>query len=256
MRKVPDASLERLAEIREGKASPSPVGLASVIQSGLARTQLTPAGLFASRTGFVPSELDLTLLKALEHGDVSPGREWQSNLRGNLCWAPGAFLSRFEQCGLATRAPILDGYCYFRATDAGRDLAVEMNTRFGEGWAPDPSLCGKRRAPSPTAPADPGARPKGRSSTPRIVFGRVLTQPDAFYSARDRRTVVVAVESHSAAKGRHRDILGELMKIGRGATIWQPCRALSARIPKNAKDVYRADLREAKARLMEVLKNG
>ena len=52
MRKLPNASLVRLAEIREGKPASSPVGLASVIQAGLAHAQPTPAGLFASRTGF------------------------------------------------------------------------------------------------------------------------------------------------------------------------------------------------------------
>ncbi len=89
----------------------------------------------------------------------------------------------------------------------------------------------------------------------RIVFGRVLTQPDAFHSASDRRTVVVAHEWHSAAKGRRRDVLGELVKIGRGSAVWEPCKALRAHIPKGAKDVYRADLRAAKARIREVLQN-
>ena len=91
---------------------------------------------------------------------------------------------------------------------------------------------------------------------PRIVFAPVLTLPHAFHSRLDRRTVVVAHEWHSAANSRRREAPGELMKIGRGETIWEPCRALSARIPKNAKDVYRADLREAKARLRGVLQNG
>ncbi len=256
MRSLPYASIERLVEIRDRKPAASPVGLASVIRSGLARTQLTPAGLFASRTGFVPSELDLTLLKALERGCVLSGREWQSDLQGNLRWAPDAYLRRFEQHGLAVHTRIQDNYYDFQATDACRDLAVEMNTRFGEGWARDPSLCGRRIHQLPTAPPDPGAQPKDRSPMPRIVFGRVLTQPDAFYSANDRRTVVVALESYSAAKGRHRDILGELTKVGRSSAIWAPCKDLRARIPKDAKDVYRSDLRAAKARIREVLQNG
>ena len=256
MRKLPDASIARLIEIRDGKPAPSPVGLASVIQRGLARSMLTPAGLFASFTGFVPSELDLTLLKALERGDVSPGREWQSDLQGNLCCAPDAFLSRFEQRGLAVRTRIRNNCCYFRPTEAGRDLAVEMNTRFAEGWAGDPSLCGRRIDRSPTAPPDLGTRPKGRSSMPRIVFGRVLTQPDAFHSARDRRTVVVSLESHTAANGRRRDVLGELVKVGRSSAIWAPCKELSARIPKDARNIYRSNLRAAKARIREVLQNG
>lgn len=90
----------------------------------------------------------------------------------------------------------------------------------------------------------------------RIVFGRVLTQRDAFHSARDRRTVVVAHEWHSAAKGRCRDVLGELAKIGRGSAVWEPCKVLRAHLPKGTKDIYRADLRAAKARIREELQDG
>ena len=90
----------------------------------------------------------------------------------------------------------------------------------------------------------------------RIVFGRVLTQPDAFDSARDRRTVVVAHERRSAAEGRCRDVLGELAKTGRGSAVWEPCKVLRAHLPKGAKDIYRAELRAAKARIREELQNG
>ncbi len=137
MRSLPYASIERLVEIRDRQPAASPVGLASVIRSGLARTQLTPAGLFASRTGFIPSESELTLLKALAQDSVFPTHGWWTDRSGTLLDAPGSVLSRFERCGLAKQQ---DDRSPFRATDAGRELAAEMEERFGKGWAPDGSF--------------------------------------------------------------------------------------------------------------------
>ncbi len=94
MRKLPNASLSRLAEIREGKPAASPVGLASVIQAGLAHAQPTPAGLFASRTGFAPSVHELALLHALEHGVVWPTKGWRSDRSGIRVSLPRSRVSK------------------------------------------------------------------------------------------------------------------------------------------------------------------
>lgn len=143
MRSLPYASIERLVEIRDRKPAASPVGLASTIRSGLARTQLTPAGLFASRTGFIPSEPELTLLKALAHNSVSPTHGWRTDRSGTLLDAPGSVLSRFERCGLAKQQ---DGHSRFRATDAGRELAAEVTTHFDNRWGSHvPPSCRRRK---------------------------------------------------------------------------------------------------------------
>ncbi len=145
MRRPPNASLARLAEIREGKPAASPVGLASVIQAGLAHAQPTPAGLFASRTGFAPSVHELAPLHALEHGVVWPTKGWRTDRSGTLLDAPGAVLGRFEQSGLAARTRQQDEHCSFRSTDAGQELVAETVARFGNGWASDASPSSRRR---------------------------------------------------------------------------------------------------------------
>ena len=142
MRSLPYASIERLVEIRDRKPAASPVGLASVIRSGLARTQLTPAGLFASRTGCMPSESELTLLKALMHDSVSPTHGWRTDRSGTLLDAPGSVLGRFERCGLAKQQ---DDHSPFRATDAGNELAAEMTAHFDNRWGSHvPRSCRRR----------------------------------------------------------------------------------------------------------------
>ena len=137
MRKLSDASFARLAEIRDSSPAASPVGLTSIIRSGLARAQLTPAGLFASRTGFIPCKSELTLLKALERGVVWKSRGWRTDASGHLCDAPDTVLNRFEQHGLASVDRRKGNTLPYRATDAGRELVTEMVARFGEYWTPD-----------------------------------------------------------------------------------------------------------------------
>ena len=144
MRKLPDASLARLCEAHDGEPPAAPTGLAPVIRSGQAQLHLTPAGLFALRTGFAPSALELTLLDALVRGIVRLTNAWRTDERGRLRDAPGIILGQFRRCGLAARGRKKGTAVPHHAADAGRELAAEMVARFGEGWASDPSLCGKR----------------------------------------------------------------------------------------------------------------
>ncbi len=140
MRKLPNDSIERLSEAHDGKPPVAPTGLAPVIRSGQARLHLTPAGLFALRTGFAPSALELTLLDALVHGIVRPTKTWRTDACGQLRDAPGIILGQFRRCNLAARGRKKGTTVSHRATAAGRELVAEMVARFGNDWAPDASV--------------------------------------------------------------------------------------------------------------------
>ncbi len=145
MRKLPESLLSRLAEFHDGDPPSAPIGLKPVLRSGLAQARLTPAGLFALRTGFTPSAMELTLLDALQRGPVWPTRGWRIDPWGTLRDAPGTVLTQFRKYGLAARGRGKGVTYSHHATDACRELAAELVAHFGNGWAQATSPSGTPR---------------------------------------------------------------------------------------------------------------
>ena len=134
MRKINAVWPSQLSAIRDGEHPDSAPAVAALIRAGLVQVSLAPAGLFALRTGFAPSDKELQLLDALERGRVRRGTSWEWDADGYMTKAPGAVLSRFLNLGLAHGAPAYDGCS---ATDEGRQLCIDLNARFGRGWISD-----------------------------------------------------------------------------------------------------------------------
>jgi len=135
MKKLPAPLLCRLAEFDNSEPPAAPTGLTPIFRSALAQSRLTPAGLFALRTGFNPSPMELTLLDALQRGPVWPTREWRIDPYGQLRDAPGIILGQFRKHGLASRRRQKGATHSYHATDACRALAAEIVERFGQHWA-------------------------------------------------------------------------------------------------------------------------
>lgn len=134
MKRVDEAWIMRLDEVADGEGFSVPQGVPSIIRNGLVRPSLTPAGLFALRTGFAPSVEDLALLRSLTGSGVWGRQRWLFNAEGLVLEAPGSVLSRFHECGLCN-----DGFrgSYVverRATRRGLKLADELEARFGPDW--------------------------------------------------------------------------------------------------------------------------
>lgn len=143
MRKLVDSWHGRLEELGNGKRFSRPEGVPGVIRVGLVKASLTPAGLFALRTGFLPSERDLALLRSLAGLQVWSGRVWRFGSEGFVLQANGLVLGRFRKCGLCVRGRRRRGSKgnSFRASRKGLTFANEMADRFGPGWWREDGCC-------------------------------------------------------------------------------------------------------------------
>ena len=121
MRKLHESWPKRLREVRDEVRLSDPLGIASMIRSGLVRPSLTPAGVFALETGFEPSEEEVALVRVLVTEIVFASQSWTHE--AGRWTAPGTVLSRFEKAGLARFA---DGRRGYRGTSGCRALAERM----------------------------------------------------------------------------------------------------------------------------------
>ena len=136
MRKLEKSWLGRLEELGEGANFSHPQGVPSVIRTGLVNASLTPAGVLALRTGFLPAERDLALLHSLAGRDVLSRRTWSFDSAGLVLEAHGSALAQFRRCGLCARRRGRKGSKTgpYRATRKGQRLVDELAVRFGQGW--------------------------------------------------------------------------------------------------------------------------
>ncbi|MDE0408770.1 MAG: hypothetical protein OXN81_13015 [Alphaproteobacteria bacterium] len=134
MKKVDRSWVSRLDEVADGEGFSVPQGVPSVIRNGLVRPSLTPAGLFALRTGFAPSVEDLALLRSLAGAGVWGRQRWRFDAEGLVLEAPGSVVSRFRDCGLCGSGYRGSYAVERRATRRGLELAEELDDRFGPDW--------------------------------------------------------------------------------------------------------------------------
>ena len=98
MRKLGKSWLGRLEELGKGESFSHPQGVPSVIRVGLVKASLTPAGLVALRTGFLPAERDPDRVPA---GRARPGASAFPCGRGRIVTKDLALRSRGARPGSA-----------------------------------------------------------------------------------------------------------------------------------------------------------
>ena len=89
-----------------------------------------------------------------------------------------------------------------------------------------------------------------------VRFGKLHTEPDGFLPTWDRRSVPVFRVERTGRGGPVRNLLGELVKLGRGRTQWQATTPLRSHLPRPAPKYFSADLRSAKSQVRKLLDHG
>ncbi len=89
-----------------------------------------------------------------------------------------------------------------------------------------------------------------------VRFGKLHTEPDGFLPTWDRRSVPVFWVVRTGRGGHVRNLLGELVKLGRGRTQWQATTPLRSHLPRQAPKYFSADLRCAKSHVRRLLDHG
>ena len=89
-----------------------------------------------------------------------------------------------------------------------------------------------------------------------VRFGKLHTEPDGFLPTWDRRGVSVFWEVRTGRGGPVRNLLGELVKLGRGRTEWWATTPLRTHLSRQAPKYFSADLRRAKSQVRRLLDHG
>lgn len=86
-----------------------------------------------------------------------------------------------------------------------------------------------------------------------VRFGKLHTEPDSFLPTWDRRSVPVFRVERTGRRGHARNLMGELVKLGRGRAKWQATTPLRTHLPRQAPKYFSADLRRAKSQVRTLL---